>query len=129
MAQKDVSLRLRAKDDASKTVKKVSDSLKAIETDATNAAKGAGKAGTALGGLAADVARLQNEAARLKSFGNIATQLDRSTAAVERSERALKGAQGEFARLAAESNSATAAAARFKSQTEAQAAALSQQKG
>ena len=128
MAQKDVSLRLRAKDDASKTVKKVSDSLKAIEADANNAAKGAGKAGTALGGLAADVARLQSEASRLKSFGNIATQLDRSTAAVERSERALKGAQGEFSRLAAESNAATAAAARFKAQTEGQAAALERQK-
>lgn len=47
---------------------------------------------------------------------------------MERSERALKGAQGEFSRLAAESNAATAAAARFKAQTEGQAAALERQK-
>lgn len=128
MAQKDVELRLRARDDASKNVKKVSDSLKAIEADAGKAAKGAVKAGSALGGLAADVARLQSEANRLKSFGNIATQLDRSTAAVERSERALRGAQGEFARLAAESSAAAAAATNFRSATEAQAAALTAEK-
>lgn len=128
MAQRDVELRLKARDDASKSVRKVSDALKAIAGDAENAAKGAGKTGTALGGLAADVARLQSEANKLKSFGNIAIQLDKSTAAVERSERALRGAQDEFARLATESRAATAAVAAFKAQTEGQAAALARTK-
>lgn len=128
MAQKDVELRLKARDDASKHVKKVSDALKTIAADADKAAKGAGNTGAALGSLAADVARLQSEASRLKSFGNIAVQLDKSTAAVERSERALKGAQEEFARLAAESKVANAAASNFKIQMDAQAAALAQNK-
>lgn len=128
MAQRDVELRLRARDDASKNVRKVSEALKQIASDAESAAKGAGKTGSALGTLAADVARLQAESSKLKSFGIIATQLDRATAAVERSENALRGAQGEFARVAAESDRAAFAAANFRAQTEAQAAALERNK-
>ncbi|MDR3474321.1 MAG: hypothetical protein P4M09_21940, partial [Devosia sp.] len=124
MASKDVSLVIKAKDQSSKELDKISASLKALTGNQTDLARGADKTGSALGGLAADVSKLQAATDRLKSLSNITAQLDKTSAAVTRMEAAVLSSTGNFAQLARDSDAAALAAGRLQAQLASEESAL-----
>lgn len=96
MAQRDVEIRIRARDEASANAKKISDSLKKIGVDAKAVASDVGAAGHAMGELASDVARLQQDAGRLTALGKLASQIDKAGTAADRAQRGIAAAGAEF---------------------------------
>lgn len=102
MAKKDVEIKIRATDLASKNVKKISDALKTITTDATTAADATKKGGGAFASLAADLGKLNDESSKLKAFGTIASELHKTSAALNLAKRSADEAKGVFSALASE---------------------------
>ena len=125
---KEIDLVIRARNKASGAIDEISKSLKELTADQGDLAKGAGKTSGALGGLAADVKKLQAETDRLKALGKIAVEMDKASAAVSRMQSNLRDSAGEFARLARESEQATQAATRLKTQLDAQESSLAENK-
>lgn len=107
MAQRDIEIRIKARDEASANAKKISDSLKKIGVDAKGVAVDVGKAGAAMDALASDVSRLQQDAGRLSALGKLATQIDKAGIAAERSQRGISAATAEFQAFRREHHAAT----------------------
>lgn len=128
MAGKDVELRIKAKDEASGNVKKISDALKALRDDSENASKGSDKLSGALGSLTGDAAKLQREMDRLKAVGQIASEFDKSAAAVKRLETSLKGTETELAQVTRNHGQAAAASRKLQTQLDGENQAREEQK-
>ena len=124
MAQKDIEVRIRARDDASKSVKRVSEALKAIESDANKAAQGASKASGALGGIANDIAKLRSESDKLNSLGKIALELEKAGRAADKFETSAQRAAEELARTRSASDAAAATLGQLTTKYNAEKAAL-----
>ncbi|MGV8864980.1 MAG: tape measure protein [Pseudomonas sp.] len=124
MTTKDVQLRIRAKDAASANVKKISDALKLLSSDVTDAAKGSNKLGDSLGGLTTDVAKLQRGMDRIKAVGQIAVEFDKTSSSVARLETSVRGTTAELAKIARESEAATKASSRYQGQLASEQSAL-----
>ncbi|RWY67876.1 hypothetical protein EHI46_26285 [Rhizobium leguminosarum] len=125
MAGKDIDLVIRARDKASNEIDKISKALKQNVEDQQSLAKGASKTSDALGKLAVDAAKFQNELSKLQSAGKVAAELDKATAAVGRMEGSLRSNAAELAKLARDSDAAAQAATRLKAQLAAEENALS----
>lgn len=123
MAQKDVEIRIKAKDDASKGVKKISEALKVISTDASAAAEAAKKGGGAFGALAADLNKLKTQSSKLQAFGVITSELDKASASLERAQRSAKDAEATFGRLASQQASNAVSLSRMRGTIAAEEAA------
>lgn len=123
MARKDIELRIRAKDDASRNAKKIADALKLISTDGLKAAESASKTGNALGALAADVGRLQNQTGNLKVLGAMVSEMDRARTNVERLERQLEGSGRAFASLRQETSRLGQASSELRRKIDAESSA------
>ena len=129
MAGKDVELRIKAKDDnASSNVKRISEALKALRGDSEDASKGTSKLSGALGSLTGDAAKLQREMDRLKAVGQIASEFDKSAAAVKRLETSLKGTETELAQVTRNHSQATAASRKLQTQLAGENQAREEQK-
>ncbi|CAN7177358.1 tape measure protein [Rhizobium rhizogenes] len=128
MAGKDINLVIRAKDNATKEISSISKSLKALTENQSDLSKGAGKTSTALGGLAADVQKLQRQTDQLKSLGRIASELDKATTAVGKMETSLRGNAVELAKLARDSDAAAASATKLKAALASEESALASNK-
>lgn len=98
MARKDVDIRVRAlgTDKASRDAKKIAEALKLIGEDGRKASESASKTGGALNALSADLAKLQGNAAGLKAFGGIVSDLDRTASSVQRLDNQLQRSQKGF---------------------------------
>ncbi|MDM9626272.1 tape measure protein [Rhizobium sp. S152] len=128
MAGKDVDLIIRAKDRASSELDKISKALKKNVEDQKDLAKGAASTSGALGKLANDAAKFENELNKLKSAGKVAAELDRATSAVSHMEGSLKSNTVELAKMARESENAAQAANRLKGQLSAEETSLASNK-
>jgi tape measure domain-containing protein len=124
MTAKDVELRIKARDNASANVKKISDALKLLSGEADDVAKGSGKLSGSLGALYGDVTKLQHGMERIKAVGQIAAEFDRTSAAVNRLESSVRGTAAELARIARENEQATLAASRYQAQLASEQSAL-----
>ena len=102
MARKDVDVRIRAKDEASRTARAISDALKKLGTDSEKAASGATKTGAALSSLASDLSRLEGRASALRGFDKMANDLSRVGGAVSRLETDLERGTKRFNSIQAE---------------------------
>lgn len=102
MARKDVDVRIRAKDEASRTARAISDALKKLGTDSEKAASGASKTGAALSSLASDLSRLEGRAAGLRGFEKMVGDLSRVGGAVSRLESDLERGTKRFNSIQAE---------------------------
>lgn len=102
MARKDVDIRIRAKDEASRTARSISDALKKLGTDSEKAASGASKTGAALSSLASDLSRLEGRASGLRGFEKMVGDLSRVGGAVTRLESDLERGTKRFNSIQAE---------------------------
>ncbi len=95
MARRDVEIRVRAKDEASRNAKKIADALKLIGQDGKKATTGAKETSVAFGQMAADAAKLQASLGGLRSLGTLIGQMEKAGASVGRIgqqiEQAAKG--------------------------------------
>lgn len=123
MARKDIELRIRAKDDASRNAKKIADALKLISSDGLKAAESASKTGGALSALAADVGRLQGRASNLKVFGSMVGEMEKARTNVERLERQIEGSGRAFASLRNQTTDLSRASGELRRRIDAESAA------
>jgi tape measure domain-containing protein len=123
MSQKDVEIKFRATDNASKSVKKISDALKVIDSDFKKTSDSAKLGDGALGGLATSMAKLNNESAKLKSFGVITDELNRNTQALKAAKQTAKEAAGDYGRLASTQAKNAVTQGRYRQSLEAEKAA------
>ena len=106
MAQKDVQIHIRARDDASASVKKISESLKSIADDATKAASGAASANKSFGALGDDLGRLQAQANKLKVFGEAAADIRQADQNIAHLSDTLDRNMRRFSNLRSEADGA-----------------------
>lgn len=125
MAGKDVELRIKARDEASQNVKRIADALKILSSETQDTAKGAGKLGSALGGVSTDLARMQRDMDKLKVAGKVAAEIDKTSNAAARLRTAVQGSAQELARMARETEQASISFNRLKASESALEAQLS----
>lgn len=124
MAQRDVEIKIRARDDASGRVKKISDALKSLADDTEKASKGAGSANRAFSGLRKDLADLETQAARLKVFGTVASDISRAGQAVDTMSDKVSRSQRSFENLRADALRSSDALKELRASQEALASRL-----
>lgn len=111
---REVELIIKAKDEASKFVDSITESLKELTDVQGDVGRSAQKTGSLLEQLGKEFKDLNAEAKRLSSLNKVAEGLDRSATAVKNLESNVKSSATEFARLARESQVAAQAADRLR---------------
>lgn len=124
MARKDIEIRVRARDDASRNAKKIADALKLIGADGKKASDSASKLGSSFSALTADVSRLKAQTDALSSFGKIVGQMERAGDSVTRLGNQLAGAAKGFEFVRARSQEAANASAEITARLKAEESAL-----
>lgn len=128
MADKDVRLVIRARNEASKAIESVADALKQLSDSQKKTGQSAKQMESLLSTLGAEFQKLNKEAAALGALSKISTELDKATAAVKRLEEAARASSDDLAKLTRDSEQAAATTARLKAQAERLASAYEQQK-
>lgn len=121
---REVELIIRAKDEASKFVESITDSLKELTNVQTDVGKSAQTTSSLLGKLGKEFSDLTKEANRLTSLGKIADNLDKSAAAVKDLGDAVGSSASEFARLSRESATTAANLTKLQNALDAEEDAL-----
>lgn len=129
MAGKDVDLIIRARDRASATATKVSTALKTLAGNFKESGESAGKANEGLGKLGGGLAKLQQEADRLKGFGKLVGDLNKSEAAFDRMQRGIRSTTTELGRLSDEHRKVTASLNELRAKEDALRGQLGQSQG
>lgn len=124
MARKDIEIRVRAKDDASRNAKKIADALRLIGADGKKASESAGRVGSAFSALTADVSRLKAQTDGLSSFSKVVGQMENAGDSVTRLGNQLANAGKGFDFVRARSQEAAAASAEITARIKAEEAAL-----
>lgn len=124
MARKDIEIRVRAKDDASRNAKKIADALKLIGQDGRKATESASRVGSAFSALTADVAKLKAQTDGFTSFGKVVGQMERAGDSVARLGTQLSSAARGFDFVRNRSKEAAAASAEITARLKAEEAAL-----
>lgn len=124
MARKDIEIRVRAKDDASRNAKKIADALKLIGQDGKKAMESAGRVGSAFSALTADVAKLKAQTDGLTAFGKVVGQMERAGDSVTRLGTQLSSAAKGFEFVRSRSQEAAAASAEVTARLKAEESAL-----
>lgn len=109
MATRDVELIVKARNEASAALEKVSSALADLQKHQTETASGATKLGAAHEKLNADLKALANQQAVLKALESVAAHLERAEKAAERTQAIIPKLRAEEAALAAEANKAAEA--------------------
>src|SRR5262245_27879406 len=123
MANKDVELVVRMRDQASRTAQAIAAALVEMANAQSTVAGSAGKTDSLLAQLGAEFKALESDAKGLSSLGRIADQMDKAGAAVGRLETSLASARAEEARLIEQQRTSAAnASALAKSAQDAKAA-------
>lgn len=120
MAQRDVELRVRAKAQTDKSLERLSAMLKKIEGDGEGTVDGLNKSSAALREIGGEVARLQNQLAKLRGFEKLAAEAQKAAAAVEASQNQLRSSATELANVARQQDTARQAAVRYRAQLESE---------
>lgn len=111
MADRDVKLIIRAKNEATRTIGSVSDALKTLKKDQTAVGASAKKADDLIGRLGQEFEKLSAQVTALGALNKVASHLERAGAAVNGLKQSLSGAEAKFSEL---SSAATQAAAKTK---------------
>lgn len=117
---REVELIIRAKDEASKFVDSITDSLKGLTAAQGDVSQSAVRTGSLLDKLGKEFKDLNEEAKRLGSLGKIAENLDKSAASVKNLGNSLGQSATEFSALARESSKAANELTRLRSSLEAE---------
>lgn len=116
MARKDINIRVRAEDKASREAKRIADALKLIAQDGLKASEGASKFGSALGAMSGDMAKLEGRLAGLKAFDKLIADMNRAEAVAGRLDASLAGSGRGFAVLRQQADQAAQATAQYRQQ-------------
>jgi chromosome segregation ATPase len=127
MADKDVSLVIKARDEATRAIDTAADALKNLSKIQNDVGTSAGKADDLLGKLGDELKALQDQTKGLSALGAIATQLDKAAAAVGRLESQVGKTTADIERFAQASAEEDARTAALTAQIEAQTKALAAQ--
>lgn len=124
MARKDVDIRIRAKDDASRNARKSAESLTKLAEDGNKAASSASRSSKAFTALAADMTKLQDKLGGLKEFGTVVAQMDKARASVDRLGTQLESSTRGFDAVNQRALDAARASAAVRTSIEGEAKAL-----
>ena len=119
-SDKEVSLVVKLKNEASATAKLITDSLKDLATATSDLGKGAAKNGNLLGELGKELNGLLAQSKGLEGLTKIVGQLDKVGQTVAKVESNVKEAATALAALARESETATSVANRLNGQLQTQ---------
>ncbi|MEN3144648.1 tape measure protein [Ochrobactrum sp. WV_118_8] len=122
MADRDVKLIIRAKNEATRTIESVSSALNDLEKSQKKVGSSAAKTDDLIGRLGQEFQKLNSQVSALGALDKVAGFLDRAGSAVGNLKQGVSGAEAKFAEL---SKSATEAAASTK-ELEKQATALNE---
>lgn len=128
MADKDVNLVIKAKNDATRAIDSVADALKTLSGIQDDVAKSAAKTDDVLGQLGQELSNLNSQAKGLSALSTIALQLDKAGDAVKRLEAEVGKTTAEFDSLGKSAAEAQQTTARLSSDVERQTKALVAQK-
>ncbi len=112
---RDVTLVIRAKDQAKKAVDSVADALRELTDVQKNVGESAAKTDGLLGRLKQELGALDREARGLIALGKVSSQLDKATAAVARLEDAAQRSAEDQAKLAGRMEAVATEAERLRS--------------
>lgn len=129
MADRDVKLIIRAKNEASRAIDSVSEALKELNQSQEETGRSAAKADGLLGELGAEFQRLNKEIAGLNALSRVAAEIQKVERAVERIQSDTRSAAAEFGRYAREAEKASAATARLTAQSLRFREAVSREEG
>lgn len=127
MADKDVKLIIRAKNEASRAIDAVSDALDELTKNQEKVAGSASKTDGLLGSLGDEFQRLTREASGLGALNKVAAQIDRVKAAIGRIKGEADAAAQDLAKFSADAEKAAAATKKLQGQVGGIEAALKKQ--
>ncbi|TPI86364.1 tape measure protein [Mesorhizobium sp. B2-8-9] len=123
---RDVELIIKAKDAASAAINDIKSALKELTGAQDSVGKSAEKTDSLLSKLGQELANLKRDASNLTSFGRIASELDKTEAAVTRLESGLRDSADAFAKVARDRAEAEKGVNRLRGTLEAEEKALKQ---
>lgn len=106
MADRDVKLIIKARNEASKAIDSVAEALGQLKTSQEQVASTAGKTDSALSSLGSELGKLNSKVAGMKALGTVAAQMDRAAAGVEGLKSNVVQAQTNLDKYSAEAASA-----------------------
>ncbi len=127
MAEKDVALVIKARNDASRAIDSVAEALKALTEIQEKVSKSASKTDDVMAQLGQELSNLNNEAKGLSALGAIATQLDKATQAVQRLEAEVTKTSSDLATLERDFQAAQQSTGKLTAEIERQVKALEAQ--
>lgn len=128
VADRDVNLIIRAKNEATQALLSVADALKLITAGQEKVGQSANKTEGIIGQLVTELAALKAQGEGLKVFGTIATQMDKAAGAIGRIGTEVDRTVSDLARLSTEFQNAGAKTDRLKTQTREAAEAIERHK-
>lgn len=121
---RDVELVIKAKDAATAAINDIKGALKDLTGAQDDVGKSAAKTDSILSRLGQELSNLKRDAETLTSFGRIASELDKTGAAVSRLESGLRESADAFAKVARERADAEKSVNRLRGTLEAEEKAL-----
>ena len=126
MARKDIEVRIRARDEASRNAKKVADALKHLGATGDKLGSTGNKVGGALSAMAADLGKLQGKLGGIDAFGKLVTEVAKAEGGIQRLEDRLAKSQRTLSESQTRTKAAADASAELRSRIEAEVAAQKQ---
>ncbi|MEL4071751.1 tape measure protein [Ochrobactrum sp. GPK 3] len=108
MANRDVKLIIRAKNEASRTINSVSEALKSLDKDQAKVGASAAKNSDLISRLGSEFQKLNSQVTGLSTIGKLAGHLERAGTALANLQQDTNAAEGKFRELASASSEAAA---------------------
>lgn len=126
MARKDIEIRIKARDEASRNAKKVADALKALGTTGDNLGTTGAKVGGAMSAIGDGLGKLQGKLGGIDNLGKLVTKLNETTGTVAKLEKELAESQRTLDQQTQKQRAAAQVSADLKARLEAETAAQKQ---
>lgn len=126
MARKDIEVRIKARDEASRNARKVADALKALGASGDKIGTSGAKVSGALSSMATDLGKLQGKLGSIDALGKLVTQVDQTTGVIAKMEDQLAKSQRTLTENQTRTRAAADASADLKARIDAEAASQKQ---
>ncbi|MBI1620021.1 tape measure protein [Aquamicrobium zhengzhouense] len=126
MARKDIEVRIKARDEASRNAKKVADALKQLSTTGNNLGTTGTKVGGAMSAIGDGLGKLQGKLGGIDNLGKLVTELNKTTSVVDRLEKELSDSKRVLEEQSQKTRAAAQTSAELKARLEAETAAQKQ---
>lgn len=126
MARKDIEVRIRAKDEASRNAKKVADALKQLSTTGNNLGTTGTKVGGAMSAIGDGLGKLQGKLGGIDNLSKLVSELNKTTSVVGRLEKELSDSKRVLEEQSQKTRAAAQTSAQLKARIEAETAAQKQ---